>query len=342
MQDKDTKISNKKETPTFELLAKAEAARLKNDEVVSAPDVVLSIGGAPICTAGNFALLTGKAKSGKTFLTLLVLSAIFKYNATIKSALPDNKKVILFDTEQSRYHVKRLLDRLRDMCGTYPENLMVYPLRKFEPAMRLKIIEAVLYSTPDIGFVIIDGIRDVLTSINDEAEATTVSSFLLRCTEELNISLLTILHQNKNDINARGHIGSELTNKAETSLSVTKDDVRNGVSHVCFDYTRDKTPENFTFTISDSGLPEITETTKAIKKSFTPYDLERETHEKMILEIFHNQPSQGYAQLTASVKVAFERFYTSLGDNKAKFFIAYYVKNGFIKKEHNRTYHASV
>ena len=40
------------------------------------------------------------------------------------------------------------------------------------------------------------------------------------------------LHQNKSDTNARGHIGTELNNKAETVLSVTVSEGNNDISIV--------------------------------------------------------------------------------------------------------------
>nr|WP_315077390.1 hypothetical protein [uncultured Porphyromonas sp.] len=46
---------------------------------------------------------------------------------------------------------------------------------------------------------------------------------LKQWTSEQNIHIQTELHLNKGDDNARGHIGTELNNKAETVLQITKD-----------------------------------------------------------------------------------------------------------------------
>ena len=45
----------------------------------------------------------------------------------------------------------------------------------------------------------------------------------MQWTDDRQIHIHTILHQNKGDENARGHIGTELNNKAETVLLVEKD-----------------------------------------------------------------------------------------------------------------------
>ena len=67
-----------------------------------------------------------------------------------------------------------------------------------------------------------------------------IASKLLKWTEEKNIHVVTVLHQNKNDGNARGHLGSELVNKAETVLSVTKDSKEKDISIVEAEYCRNK------------------------------------------------------------------------------------------------------
>ena len=61
--------------------------------------------------------------------------------------------------------------------------------------------------------MVIDGIRDLVYDINSPSEATCVISKLMQWTDEYQIHLHTILHQNKSDENARGHIGTEINNK---------------------------------------------------------------------------------------------------------------------------------
>ena len=67
-------------------------------------------------------------------------------------------------------------------------DLTVYGLRSLKPSERLEIIEHAIYNTDNLGVVVIDGIKDLVTSINDESEATMIASKLLKWTEELGIS----------------------------------------------------------------------------------------------------------------------------------------------------------
>ena len=68
--------------------------------------------------------------------------------------------------------------------------------------------------------------------INSPGESTRIISKLMQWTDDRQIHIHTILHQNKGDENARGHIGTELNNKAETVLLVEKDKGNSDISHV--------------------------------------------------------------------------------------------------------------
>ncbi len=209
---------------------------------------------AVLGTLGNFSLIIGKAKSRKSFFINIAVSAVLNKGTLLNQftgRLPlDKRKVLYFDTEQGKYHVQLALKRIcKQIAVDVPEDLKVYHLRSKNPSERLEIIEHAIYSTENLGFVVIDGIKDLVTSINDEAEATMIASKLLKWTEEKNIHIVTVLHQNKSDNNARGHIGTELLNKAETVLSVTKNEQDKDISIVEAQMCRNIEPEPFAFEI---------------------------------------------------------------------------------------------
>lgn len=237
------------------------------------------------CTMGNFSLVIGKAKSKKTFSISLFLACLVA-NETVfgkfEGKLPPGKtRVIFFDTEQSEYHVQKVYHRICKLLGvSNPVNFDAYFLRQYAPAQRLEMIDQAINTTPDLGFVAIDGIRDLVNSINSEEEATKMASYLLKWTQERNIHVITVLHQNKGDLNARGHLGTELLNKAETVLSVTIDPSDKNISIVETEFSRDKSPEPFAFTVNDEGLPELVENwdpqptrDKKLKSDPTPEEL---------------------------------------------------------------------
>ena len=90
-------------------------------------------------------------------------------------------------------------------------------LREQTPDKRKQIIGYMLENMPDVGLLIIDGIRDLMYDINSPSESTDLINLLMRWSSGYNLHIHTVLHLNKGDDNTRGHIGTELNNKAETS-----------------------------------------------------------------------------------------------------------------------------
>ena len=179
---------------------------------------------SPIGTLGNFSLVKGKAKSRKSFFINLAISAAAGEGLMqnkLRSPLKPNKSTVLyFDTEQSKYHVQKAVKRIcSQINNSLPNNLHPYGLRKENPLERFKLVEHAIENTPNLGFVVIDGIRDLITSINDESESTNIASHLLKWTEQYGIHIIVVLHENPGSEKARGHLVTELTNKAETVIA---------------------------------------------------------------------------------------------------------------------------
>lgn len=141
------------------------------------------------------------------------------------------------------------------------------------------------------------------------------------------------MHQNKGDNNARGHIGTELVNKAETVLSVTK---KNKISTVRPEFCRDIEPQEFSFMINDEGLPVIANPANIQEANrtpaFTPESISSNIHAEVLSAIYQSTNSFSYTDLWKSVKSEFASKGNSFGDNKAKDFVKYYEENNMIAK----------
>ena len=330
---------------------------LKNAEIdlsvpLPPPPVCLYFGDASVFYLGDISTTIGKAKGRKTFASGLFLAALAgncSIQNHIRATLPaDKRRVLSFDTEQGAYHAQKSAKRVLKLLNvdTLP-NFKAYGLRKFNPAERLGIIEDAVYNTPDLGFVFIDGIRDLVTSINDEDQATMITSKLMKWSDELNIHINCILHMNKGDNNARGHLGTEFMNKSGTVLGVTKNEKQADYSTVEAIACRDKDPDPFTFGINDNGLPylldpEQMEILKKLsesktKKSANPTDFQLETHsDNLKLKIFNNEPERNYNDLVNSLSTLY-----GIGINKAKAFVTYFNDMNLIqrKKVGQKTYY---
>ena len=202
-----------------------QASRLSLSRSYEKAPEILKVHGSVIGTLGNFSASIGKAKSKKTFNVSAIVAAALKNGTVLRyvAELPEDKRKILYvDTEQSPYHCLKVMKRILRMAGLPDdrdnEHLEFLALRKYTPEQRIRIVEQAIYNTPDIALVIIDGIRDMIYDINSPGESTRIISKLMQWTDDRQIHIHTILHQNKGDENARGHIGTELNNKAETVL----------------------------------------------------------------------------------------------------------------------------
>lgn len=340
--------NNQQSTPVEELAKIIENAKIDPREEIKPPEVALTQilpdgSDRILCSLGNFTLISGKAKSRKSWLMIILVSALISGRNIygIKGCLPEDKrKGIFIDTEQGKYHVQLLFKRIRKLSDIdLPDNLDVIPLRKFKPTERLELVEYVIYNTPNLGFIIIDGIKDLITSINDEAEASMIISKLLKWSEELNIHIIIVLHQNKSDNNARGHIGSEAVNKAETHLSVLKSEADKDISVVEPQGCRNREPEPFAFEIIDN-MPVLAENHEIRTEStITKIDITEIEGFKlfsMLNSVYSKESEYLYGKLVIQVKLAFKKhFKKSIGDNKAKELITHCKNNDWLIQERN-------
>lgn len=320
---------------------------VKPTDVIKPPEVALKINDEIYGTLGNFSMLIGKAKSRKSFCLTLFAGALLTdepiYN-TFKGCLPiDKRNVLFFDTEQAKYHVQLALNRICRLAkDENPINFIMHGLRSEPPKKRLELIETAIQNTPNLGFVFIDGVKDLITSINDEEQATLVSSKLLRWSEIYNIHIVVVLHQNKSDTNARGHIGTELQNKAETVISVTKDGNNKDISIVEAEQTRNKDFDTFAFEIIDN-LPVLVEDyqMKTQSKSKDIDVMEFEHHKLFeLFNIVYSQSSStkiGYSTLRGLIQVAYqEKYKTKLANNRAIEILSIARHNNWIVQERER------
>uniref|UniRef100_UPI003B39FE96 AAA family ATPase n=1 Tax=Spirosoma sp. TaxID=1899569 RepID=UPI003B39FE96 len=151
-----------------------------------------------IGTEGNISAVTGRAKAKKTFIVSVAVAAAVAGISVlnkIKGTLPNEKKtVLLFDTEQSKHHVLKVVRRICRLCGIDdPPNLEVYSLRPYAPNDRLKVIDYAIKQTAELGLVIIDGIRDLAVDpILDSEQASHIITHLLQWTDQLNIHIMCV------------------------------------------------------------------------------------------------------------------------------------------------------
>lgn len=312
-----------------------------------APPAVIRIKDAVIATNGNFSASVGRPKSRKTFNVSALTAALISGKTILgyEAHMPAGKdKVLYIDTEQSILHCHRVMDRILLMAGISPKDahkhITFLALRRFSPHERRNIVSKALRTDRSIGFAVIDGIRDLLTDINSTVESVEIINDLMHWSQGYGIHIHTVLHLNKNDDNARGHIGTELYNKAETIMLVKKSSSDPHLSDVLPMVTRDLDFNRFSFFVNSQGIPELAKLTDDGDKDekISMETLTSEHHRTALENAFANNEMMSYGELITAATSA----YAQIGYKRSRTRIVNLIKKlttlGIIVRQDNKTY----
>ena len=224
------------------------AERITPETPLPPMEPLFKIEGSPCFYRGELVADCGKAKSGKTtFLSVLMTAAIGGKCLSVERAMtkegdqttPDRRllhedaiaysggerlRVLWIDTEQSQQSTQEIIrERILPMMQENGNEkdvdlssyLYAFNLRGMGYELRRRMVSVAVQTVkPDL--CIIDGIKDLMTNINDADQATMIMEQLMDLAKAEKCCIVCVLHQNKSesDRNMRGSIGTELTNKA--------------------------------------------------------------------------------------------------------------------------------
>ena len=216
-----------------------ELLRITRDKELPEMEFLFRIFGKPCFPRGELIAVTGKAKSGKTLFTSMLMACCVRDevlqvqrnppNTSDTGPLPSDMRplrVLWYDTEQSEQSTQDILKNriLRMVGGRDPTEFYdIFNVRSLHYEERLRLFEAAVRKyQPDL--VLLDGVRDLLADINDGVKAQEIVERLMRLAQETGCCLACVIHQNKGteDRNLRGWIGTELMNKAFEVYSCEK------------------------------------------------------------------------------------------------------------------------
>jgi len=253
-----------------------EKCYIDPNEQIEHPPVAISLGEhsyktkeglqtypTPIGTYGNFSFIQAPPKHKKTFLVSLLSAAYLggdskRFVGKIKGHR-DGKCLYHFDTEQGRFHAQRTFRRVLDMCKLEQQCFNTYGLRSLMYDERLDLIEHVLKYSNDVGVLVIDGVADLVSDVNNIEESNKVVGKIMKWTEEYQCHIITVIHTNHNSNKPTGHLGSALEKKAETQIQLEKDESDESIIKVKCKASRSKSFDDFSFFVNDYGYPEVTE-----------------------------------------------------------------------------------
>ena len=265
----DTELKHAGEDTTLSpLMLQLEQLRITPDKQLPKMEFLFRVNGKPCFPRKELVAITGKAKSGKTFVSSMLIACCQMRDVLFFHREQEQPlRVLWYDTEQSDESTQDILkNRILKMVvpsqspslfdkPSPPCLLDIFNVRITEwKERRSLLLEAVRMCSPDL--VIIDGIRDLVNDINDGVLAQEVMEELMKLASDNQCCIACVLHQNKSgeDHNLRGWIGTELTNKTFEIYTCEK------LPHRIFKFEQDNSrkydwDQKFYFTVNENGLP---------------------------------------------------------------------------------------
>ena len=272
-----------------------ESRRILPSTEVTPHQFLFSWDDKPCFARGELVALTGKAKSGKTYVCSILMALAHKRQLMgIQRLQEEPLKVLWIDTEQSADSTHEILClRMSQLLGQAVPNeqYVVYNFRQDNWQDRLTLVLACInMHEPDL--VIFDGIRDVVGDINNYQEAQNVLGKLLSVASSSNACIVCVLHQNKSleDKTLRGALGTELQNKSFETYECQKDpDTRIFTMRQVATRKYDITTK-MEFSVDSNGLPVMeAKGDEAIRRE-EDYSQQIDA-EKIMAQLFGEQPS---------------------------------------------------
>ncbi|MCI0744050.1 MAG: AAA family ATPase [Verrucomicrobia subdivision 3 bacterium] len=198
-------------------------------------EVRYSIQTIPICTAGNLSAITAAVKAGKSALIGAMKAAVMAGRATDRDTFslvaenPHGLPLLHFDTEQPPPDHWQQVRRATHRAGLArePEWLLSYCLtgRTHVECRQLfyRGLEQARERFGGIHSVLIDGVGDLVSDVNDQKECNPFVAELHALAIRYNTCIIGVIHLNPgSDNKTRGHLGSQLERKSETNLKLEK------------------------------------------------------------------------------------------------------------------------
>ncbi len=248
-----------------------EIIELDEDRVTSETEVsdetfLYRLYGTPCFPRCDLSTITGLPKTGKTFLTSMLMACGVKRKVLEFERIREEPlKVLWFDTEQSLATTKRILtNRVGKMIvedgvepASFPDaQYYVFNTRKRTPQERLnRLTVAIETYKPDI--CILDGIADLMDDINSGPSSITLMQQLLTLASNNKCNITAIIHLNRSGekLNLRGWIGSVMLQK---SYEVFNCDNVYGTHTYSIDLTFSRQfflDQTLYYAINDQGIP---------------------------------------------------------------------------------------
>lgn len=237
---------------------------------ISSPPVAISLGvysdfdnevyALPLATYGNFVFIQAPPKHFKTYFVSLLTAAYIGGKEEFTGHIKGHRKgheVLYIDTEQSKWHTQKVSKRVSMMLDSDEEQdkYKVFALREYSYNDRIEFIEKYLFHTKNVGLVIIDGVADLVSDVNNIEECNAITQRIMTLSSKYHCAIITVIHSNYGSEKPTGHLGSALEKKAETQIIIEKEQTPGFLSARCR-RSRNKSFDPIMFKV-EKGMPMI-------------------------------------------------------------------------------------
>ena len=201
--------------------------RVNENDNFMKPVILIKKDKSELLTNSSLMLIKGEVGSGKSRLAMNMMKGLLlgKEDLNLEYVVcPDDKFVIYFSTEMSKYHLQRRLLKVLEGVPQKDHNKLVFldacSLKPEEKLLALN--EAVQVYPPHV--IIIDQLADFVSNINDIEQANQIISKLMNGIEKTDCAIVGIVHQNEDsgiNAKARGHLGSVFEQKVVSSIGIS-------------------------------------------------------------------------------------------------------------------------
>ncbi len=221
--------------PTKEKLEELAKA-VKDNELLNVPDeeelpAFYNMNGVEVISPCALTLVTAQKKSGKSnFKGVLIAAGLHAESQILDGAVRSNMGRLRFldiDTEQPKKDARRLLRRIMKTAGYgytanwTDEGLHCVSVKDYSAEDSRMMIElAIVAYQPQVVFV--DGVADVIKSINDEQESVELFRWLDYLANKYACALVGMLHQNFGSNKIGGWAGTQGGKKYSDGFMLTK------------------------------------------------------------------------------------------------------------------------
>ncbi|WP_288423549.1 AAA family ATPase [uncultured Spirosoma sp.] len=218
------------------LLSRIRDSRITDRTPVKKLKPVVTVGQSTFARRGDFSVITGQRKAGKTtILQFVVATALLEDipleldTLQIRTEYCRGNDVVYVDTEGSKEDTQDFIKGVKSIIGKseQPANLHTYHWREFTAKECREGMDILFDEHPNAHIWIIDGIADLVSKPNDEEESNQTVRWIMSMAGKLDTCIILVIHENPTkagqESKLRGHLGSELERKASGAVGIEKD-----------------------------------------------------------------------------------------------------------------------